>query len=119
MPGIPDKSYAFAVAKTFYPELLKAGVRIFQFTPGFLHAKSFVVDDEKAVVGTINLDFRSLYLHFECAAFFCRMDAVSEVEQDFCRTLLQSHEITSEDCHHEKTTTKIYGRLLRMIAPLM
>lgn len=119
MPGIPDKPYAFAVAKTFYPELLKAGVRIFQFTPGFLHAKSFVVDDEKAVVGTINLDFRSLYLHFECAAFFCRMDAVSDVEQDFCRTLLQSREITLMDCRYEKTTTKIYGRLLRMIAPLM
>ncbi len=70
MPGIPDKPYAFAVAKTYYPELLKSGVRIFQFKPGFLHAKSFVVDNEKAIVGTINLDYRSLYLHFECAAFF-------------------------------------------------
>ena len=87
MPGIPDKPYAFAVAKTFYPELLEAGVRIFQFTPGFVHAKNFVSDDEKAVVGTINMDYRSLYLHFECAAFFSHMDAVLQVEQDFQETL--------------------------------
>ncbi|MFR2774994.1 MAG: cardiolipin synthase [Anaerostipes sp.] len=119
MPGIPDKSYAFAVAKTFYSELLKAGVRIFQFKPGFLHAKSFSVDDEKAVVGTINLDYRSLYLHFECAAFFCKMDTVMDVEKDFQQTLLHCREITPEICRQEKWTTKVYGRLLRMIAPLM
>lgn len=119
MPGIPDKPYAFAVAKTFYPELLKAGGRIFQFAPGFLHAKSFVADDEKAVVGTINLDYRSLYLHFECAAFFCRMEAVRQVEEDFQRTLGRSREVTLETCRKEKTGTKIYGRLLRLIAPLM
>lgn len=114
-----DKPYAFAVAKTFYPELLRAGVRIFQFQPGFLHAKSFVVDDEKAVVGTINLDYRSLYLHFECAAFFCQMDTVLDVEQDFQQTLLRSREITLEICRQEKLSTKAYGRLLRMIGPLM
>lgn len=119
MPGIPDKPYAFAVAKTYYPELLKSGVRIFQFKPGFLHAKSFVVDDEKAVVGTINLDYRSLYLHFECAAFFFKMDAVFDVERDFQNTLLDCREITLETCQREKLTTKIYGRLLRMIGPLM
>lgn len=119
MPGIPDKPYAFAVAKTFYPELLKAGVRIFQFKPGFLHAKSFVADDEKAVVGTINLDYRSLYLHFECATFFYKMDTVSDVEQDFQKTLLLSRDITLETYWNEKLTTKLYGRLLRMIGPLM
>ena len=119
MPGIPDKPYAFAVAKTFYPELLKAGVKIYQFQPGFLHAKSFVADDEKAVVGTINLDYRSLYLHFECAAFFCHMEAVNSVEEDFQQTLRRSRRITLKTCKNEKTGTKIYGRLLRLIAPLM
>lgn len=119
MPGIPDKPYAFAVAKTFYPELLRAGVRIFQFQSGFLHAKSFVVDDEKAVVGTINLDYRSLYLHFECAVFFYLSNAVADVEQDFQQTLIQSKEVTLETCRNEKLSTKVYGRLLRMIGPLM
>ena len=69
MPGIPDKPYAFILAKTYYPELLRAGVKIYEYTPGFVHAKVFVSDDCRAVVGTINLDFRSLYLHFECAAY--------------------------------------------------
>ncbi len=119
MPGIPDKPYAFAVAKTFYPQLLEAGVEIYQFIPGFLHAKSFVSDDEKAVVGTINLDYRSLYLHFECAVFFCEMDTVLDVEQDFQNTLAQCRKITLETCRNEKITTKVYGRVLRLIAPLM
>ena len=119
MPGIPDKPYAFAVAKTFYPELLEAGVRIFQFTPGFVHAKNFVSDDEKAVVGTINMDYRSLYLHFECAAFFSHMDAVLQVEQDFQETLKSCVEITPQLCRREKLLTRIGGRLLRLVAPLM
>lgn len=119
MPGIPDKPYAFAVAKTFYPELLEAGVRIFQFRPGFVHAKNFVCDDEKAVVGTINLDYRSLYLHFECAVFFCGMDAVLQVEKDFEKTLESCLEVTPQICRQEKLSVKIGGRLLRLIAPLM
>ena len=69
LPHIPDKKFVFALAKSHYKELLKAGVRIYEYTPGFVHAKIFTSDDEKAVVGTINLDYRSLYLHFECAAF--------------------------------------------------
>ena len=119
MPGIPDKPYAFAVAKTFYMELLQAGVKIYQFVPGFVHAKSFVSDDEKAVVGTINLDYRSLYLHFEDAVFFCGMDAVKDVEDDFKQTLLQCREVTEDTCRNEKIWNKIYGRMLRLIAPLM
>ncbi len=66
MPHIPDKKAAFAVAKTFYNELLDAGVEILEYEPGFVHAKIFVADDEKAVVGTVNLDYRSLFHHFEC-----------------------------------------------------
>ena len=69
MPHVPDKWYAFVLAKTYYNELLDAGVQIYEYTPGFVHAKVFTSDDRKAVVGTINMDYRSLYLHFECAAF--------------------------------------------------
>ena len=66
-----------------YAELLRAGVQIYEYTPGFIHAKMFTSDDEKAVVGTINLDFRSLYLHFECASYFFRNAVVMDVEEDF------------------------------------
>ena len=76
LPSIPDKKSAFMLARTYYPELIQAGVKIYEYTPGFVHAKVFSSDDEKAVVGTINLDFRSLYLHFECATFFYRNNTV-------------------------------------------
>ena len=69
MPHIPDKWYAFILAKTFYEELIQAGVQIYEYTPGFVHAKVFVSDNDTATVGTINLDYRSLYHHFECGAF--------------------------------------------------
>jgi len=73
MPGIPDKWYAFLLAKTFYPELISAGVKIYEYTPGFLHAKTMVSDNNKAVVGTINQDYRSMYLHYECAAYMYKV----------------------------------------------
>lgn len=119
MPGIPDKAYAFALAKTYYPELIKAGVKIYQYRPGFVHAKVFTSDDRKAVVGTINLDYRSLYLHFECGTFLYKVPEISKIEQDFQETLEKCREITMEEYRKEKVTTRFYGRVLRLIAPLM
>ena len=119
MPGIPDKAYAFALAKTYYPELLRAGVKIYQYKPGFVHAKSFTSDDCKGVVGTINLDYRSLYLHFECAVYLYQVPQITEVEADFQETLKDCREITMEDWRNEKFITKLTGRVLRLIAPLM
>ena len=69
MPHIPDKKYAFMLAHSYYPELIEAGVKIYEYLPGFLHSKTFVSDDEKAVVGSINMDFRSQYLNFECGVY--------------------------------------------------
>ena len=119
MPDIPDKKYAFALAKTYYPELLRAGVRIFQYVPGFVHAKVFTSDDVKAVVGTINLDYRSLYLHFECAVLLYQSQEILRVEQDFQETLKQCREITMDDYRLEKLGTRFYGHVLRLFAPLM
>jgi len=119
MPHIPDKWYAFAVAKTYYKELIESGVQIYEYTPGFVHAKVFVSDDDTATVGTINLDYRSLYLHFECAAYLYRNEAVSQVEEDFRRTLSQCQEVTVEDQMHYPLTEKIAGSVLRLFAPLM
>lgn len=119
MPHIPDKKYAYMLARTYYPELTRAGVKIYEYTPGFVHAKVFVSDDEKAVVGTINLDFRSLYLHFECAAYMYRNPVVYDVERDFEETLKKCSLITMEDCRNYSWLGKKLGRLMRLIAPLM
>ena len=119
LPHIPDKKYAFALAKTHYAELLEAGVRIYEYTPGFVHAKAFVSDDCKAVVGTINLDYRSLYLHFECAAYLRDMPAVLDVEKDFQATIAQSQEIHIEDLKDIKLSYRLAGWLLKVFAPVM
>ncbi len=119
MPHIPDKIYAYLLARSYYAELLRAGVRIYEYTPGFVHAKMFTSDDEKAVVGTINLDYRSLYLHFECAAYFYKNTIVQEVEKDFQATLLKCEEITLDDCRRYPFLRRFAGKALRILAPLM
>lgn len=119
LPSIPDKKSAFMLARTYYPELIRAGVKIYEYTPGFVHAKVFSSDDEKAVVGTINLDFRSLYLHFECATFFYKTNTVKYVENDFQNTLAACKLITIEDYNKLNIFYKIGGGVLKLIAPLM
>lgn len=119
MPHIPDKLYAYLLARTYYPELIDAGVKIYEYTPGFVHAKEFVSDGEKAVVGTINLDFRSLYLHFECACYMYKNPVVEDVEQDFLETLAKCQPITREECKHYPLSKRAAGRALRLFAPLM
>lgn len=119
MPHIPDKKYAYLLARSYYEELLEAGVEIFEYTPGFVHAKEFISDDEKAVVGTINLDFRSLYLHFECAAFLYRNSVISDIEADYQKTLKKCQRITLEDCKQYGFLKRYTGRVLRIVAPLM
>ena len=94
MPHIPDKWYAFAVAKTYYKELIEGGVQIYEYAPGFVHAKVFVSDDDTATVGSINLDFRSLYLHFENGVFIYDNPEVQKVEEDFQNTLAKCHKVT-------------------------
>ncbi|SHK85635.1 cardiolipin synthase [Hespellia stercorisuis] len=119
MPGIPDKWYAFALAKTYYLELMDAGVQIFEFTPGFVHAKVFVSDDDTATVGTVNLDYRSLYLHFECGAFIYNNVVVRDVELDFQSTLLRCRRVTRAEMKKITVPMKVAGRVLRLVAPLM
>ena len=119
MPGIPDKEMPYALAKTYYPALLEAGVHIYEYTPGFVHAKVFVSDDETAVVGTINLDYRSLYHHFECAAYMYKSACIGEIEADFQRTLDRCEPITIERLKLEPLPRRIVGPMLRVIAPLL
>ena len=119
LPHIPDKPYAFALAKTHYKDLLAAGVQIYEFTPGFVHAKTFVSDDRCAVVGTINLDYRSLYHSFECACYMEGMDVVSTSERDMQKTMRRSHRITPEDEQRTNIFMRIAGILLKLVAPLL
>lgn len=119
MPHIPDKKYAFWLAHTYYAELIEAGVKIYEYTPGFVHAKVFVSDDIRAVVGSINLDYRSLFLHFECAAYTYGTGSVRETEEDFCLTLQKCQRITLDDCKKFNVFTKFLGSALRIMAPLM
>lgn len=118
LPGIPDKKGAFALAKTHYKSLIKSGVRLYEYTPGFVHSKVFVCDNEKAVVGTINLDYRSLYHHFECAAYLYKTSCIYDVERDFCETLKLCRKVTPETIKNEKLYYKIVGPILKLIAPL-
>lgn len=119
MPHIPDKIYAYLLARTYYKQLLKYGVKIYEYTPGFVHAKVFVSDDIRGCVGTINLDFRSLYLHFECGAYMYSNDVLHDVEQDFKETLKRCQEITKESCDKYPKGKMLVGKMLRLIAPLM
>ena len=118
LPGIPDKKGAYALAKTHYAGLTKSGVKIYEYAPGFVHSKMFVCDGEKAVVGTINLDYRSLYHHFECAAYMYKTPCIPDIEADFQDTLTKCREVTPETIKHEKLFYKVAGELLKLVAPL-
>ena len=119
LPGIPDKKAAYALAKTHYRSLTDAGVQIFEYTPGFVHAKVCVSDEEKAVVGTINFDYRSLYHHFECAAYLYQCSCIPRIEQDFQETLALCRPVTFETIKKTAFGYKATGTLLKFIAPLM
>lgn len=119
LPGIPDKKIPYALAKTHYKALLQSGVKLFEYTPGFVHAKVFVSDDCKGVVGTINMDYRSFYHHFECAAYLYRTECIASMEEDFQKTLEQCREVTYDTIKKEKWTLKLIGCLAKSIAPLL
>ncbi|HWQ76790.1 MAG TPA: cardiolipin synthase [Syntrophomonas sp.] len=118
-PYIADKWYVHSVTRSNYMVLLECGVKIYEYTPGFIHSKTFVVDDLFAVVGTINLDYRSLFLHFECGVWLYRSSSVFEVKSDFVETLEVCQNITLEDCRRAKWYTRMTRSVLRMFAPLM
>lgn len=119
LPHIPDKKIAFALAQNHYPELLDAGVKIYEYTPGFVHAKVFLCDDRHAAVGTINLDYRSLYLHYECGAYLYNVPAINDIRTDFEQTFAISQEIDLQSWKKQRFFLRFLGKLLRIFAPLM
>ncbi|MBR6767995.1 MAG: cardiolipin synthase [Clostridia bacterium] len=119
LPGTPDKKVAYALARTHYAALMKNGVKIYEYTPGFVHAKVFVSDDIRGVVGTVNLDYRSLYHHFECAAYLYRTSCLRDIEKDFRETLTQCEEVTLQNYRKKKRGYYLLGLLLKILAPLL
>ena len=121
LPGVPDKRFAYALAKTHYKALLSSGVKISEWTPGFTHAKLVVMDGVEAVVGTINLDYRSLYHHFENAVWMRRVGSIRDMETDFQDTLAccRTVEATLQSVWQGKKLLRLMGLLLKVIAPLM
>ncbi|NLM68598.1 MAG: cardiolipin synthase [Firmicutes bacterium] len=118
-PHIPDKWYVHAVTRSNYDQLLQSGVKIYEYTPGFIHAKTFIVDDEYAVIGTINLDYRSLFLHFECGVWMYRSSSIRHIKEDFLETLTKSDEVTWEKYQQVAWYRRIGWALLNLFAPLM
>lgn len=118
-PHIEDKWYAHIVTKAYYPQLIKAGVKIYEYTPGFIHSKTVVSDDKVGTVGTINFDYRSLYLHFECGVWLYKTSSINAIKEDYINTLKVCTEITLEDCKHVKVYNRILTAIFRVFAPLM
>lgn len=118
LPGIPDKKLVFRLTRSYYVPLLRAGVRIYEFTPGFLHAKCYVSDDRAAVVGSINMDYRSLFLHFECGALLLYNSQVIALRDDVLRTLPECREVQLADCRTSLAGT-LLDSVLRLLSPLM
>ena len=116
---MPDKEIAFSLAHTYYRRLLENGVQIYEYEPGFVHAKVFVSDDCKATVGTINLDYRSLYHHFECGTYLYASPEVPKIEQDFQQTLAKCVRADMDLLKNDPLMRKLIGPGMRIIAPLL
>ncbi len=118
-PGIPDKAVIYQVTRSNYAHLARMGVRIYEYTPGFLHAKQFVVDDVAATVGTVNMDFRSLYLHFEDGCLFAYNDAVLDVKKDFESLFEVSAEVSYKYKGHRNWVVRSIQCVFRLVSPLL
>ena len=119
VPGVPDKKLVYLLTQGNFAHLIKGGVKIYKYTPGFIHSKCFVVDDVYAAVGTINLDYRSLYLHFECGTFMYRTKAVMQVKEDALATIDQSLLVTLAECQSKKLIVRMFMGALKLFAPLL
>jgi cardiolipin synthase len=118
-PGIPDKKLVYQVTRSYYPGLVKNGVRIYEYTPGFIHAKQCICDDEVATVGTINLDFRSLYFHFENGTYLYKCSAINNIKEDFDNTFPLCAEVTEKYKNGRSAVLRVWHCILRLFAPLL
>jgi len=119
-PGIPDKRVIYTLTRSYYPSLIRRGVKIYEYSPGFCHAKMCVSDDEIATVGTINLDYRSLYHHFENGVFMYNNKAVADIKQDFDDVFKECENVTEIFNEERNSIEKNIGySIMRLFAPLL
>ncbi len=118
-PGIPDKKLVYQVTRSYYLQLQRAGVKIYEYRPGFLHAKMIVSDDDVAIVGTMNMDFRSFFLHFECGTLLYGGETITEIRDDILETIGISREIDSDWFRGVPWVTSICASVLRLFAPML
>jgi len=119
VPHIPDKKIPFMVARSFYPELIHAGVKVYEYTPGFVHAKIFVSDDAVATVGSFNMDSRSFYLNYEVGLLLVNCPAVKVISEDYENTRQLCQEIKLQDYMSLPFASRIIGKILRLFGPLL
>lgn len=119
IPGIPDKKIVYWVGESYFSRFIEAGIKLYRFKPGFIHAKCFVCDDEVATVGTFNMDYRSLYLHFECGVWLYQSKAVIQMKTDMLKTFEQSELITEEECKNRFWIVRSVQELFILFAPLL
>ncbi|MDD5828283.1 MAG: phospholipase D-like domain-containing protein, partial [Lachnospira sp.] len=118
-PGIPDKKIVYQMTRSYYAGLVRNGVRIYEYTPGFCHAKQWVSDGEVATVGTINMDFRGLYLHFENGVFIYKDEIIKDIEDDFAKTMAECRDVTDKYYSDRSRPLRIGQCILRLFAPLV
>lgn len=118
-PSIPDKWYVHSVSRSHYKSLLRSGVKIYEYTPGFIHSKMFVCDDNVAIVGTTNMDYRSFYLHFECGVAMYNNSAIYDVRNDISRTFDVCKEITIASENEAPITTRLLRNVLKLFSTMM
>ena len=119
VPGIPDKKMVYQVTKANYNVLIKSGIKIYEYTPGFIHGKVCLVDDKSALVGTVNMDFRSYYQHYECGAWMYDTKCIPDIKNDFEEIFSQSHLVSLEECENVNIFVKIYRNILKVFSPIM
>ena len=118
-PGIPDKKIIYQVTRSFYHGLVQNGVRIYEWEPGFCHAKMSIADDRMATCGTINMDYRSLYHHFENGCFFCHAKAVQDMKADFEHTFQECRDVTERYRTGRSSMLRFGQLILRLFAELL
>lgn len=118
VPGIPDKKVAYSLTQSYFEQLIKGGVKIYKYSKGFVHSKIFVSDDAVATVGTVNLDYRSLYLHFECGLYMYKTNIIKDVKKDLINTIEKSEKVTKKQAT-PGVFKGLWQSILRLIAPLM
>ena len=119
IPHVPDKKIVYFTTKSFVPMLVKAGVKVYTYTPGFIHSKMVIVDDERAFIGTCNMDYRSFYLHYEDGALLYNVNTIADMKSDFNATQAVSKEMTADEINDVTLLTRVMRSILRLIAPMM